>query len=117
MTDLIDELRDWYADIPGEGDTSALIATALPAGRKRRRRQRVLAGTAVMLSVALIGVIVAGSADSPSHQVRVVATTAVPASVHDATEGDFPDLSTLRAWLVPIITRSASRPASVHAQI
>src|SRR4051812_39561998 len=77
----------------------------------------MVAGTAIMLCVALIAVIVATSTDSRSHQVKVVATTAGPTSVHDATERDFPDLPTLRAWLAPTIARSASAPASVHAQI
>src|SRR5947207_2188846 len=119
MTDLIDDLRDWYAHLPDDTDATAMVAAAVPAGSNRRRRRRGLVATAVVLVAATIGFTAVASTRSTSRRVDVITpppTTARPA-VPVATAREFPDIERLRAWLVQTIGQSAAQPALVRAQI
>jgi hypothetical protein len=121
MTDLLDDLHEWYAAIDANApDADELIARAVTDGRLvRRRRTRMRASIVTVACVAL-----AASAIAIGHRhtstVRVSATrptTAQSSAQPVATAHDFPDLDRVRAWLADAITRDAQQPPLVRAEI
>jgi hypothetical protein len=120
MTDVIDELRDWYAAIPVEAVTPEVCDRAVHRGSTLRRRRRTRAVLGAVSLCAAVALVIAG-VTWPSHTTRVgvVATTTVgkPLALPIATVAQFHDLELVRAWLAQAITESGADPTLVRVEI